>query len=55
MALACQLHGAAGGGLRRGAMTSSCPNARHFSLSQYATHAHQAATQVLELRGSESD
>ena len=54
MALACLFHGSAGVGLRKGT-TSSCPNARHFSLSQYATHAHQAATQVLELRGSESE
>ena len=33
--------------------SSSCPNARHFRSSLYATGAFQAATPVLELRGSE--
>ena len=33
----------------------SLPNARHFSFSLYTTGALQAATLVLELRGSESE
>ena len=32
---------------------SSCMDARHFSVSLYATVAFQAATLVMELRGSE--
>ena len=36
-------------------MASACPDARHFSLSHYATHALQAATLVLKVRGSESE
>ena len=66
MAYACQLHGSVGGGLRKRTLTSahlsvrrklspsSCLYARHFSSSLYATGAFQAATPVLELRGSES-
>ena len=34
---------------------SSCLDARYFSSSLYATVAFQAATLVLELRGSESE
>ena len=34
---------------------SSCPDARHFSSSLYDTGAFQAATLVLELRGSKSE
>ena len=34
---------------------SSCLDARYFSFSLYATDAFQAATPVLELRGSESE
>ena len=34
---------------------SSCPDARHFSSSPYATGVFQAATLVLEPRGSESE
>ena len=34
---------------------SSCLDARHFSFSQYATGAFQAAALVLDLRGSESE
>ena len=55
MAPACQLCGAVEGGLRKGAMASACPDARHFSLSQYATGALLGATLALELRGSESE
>ena len=43
------------GELSKGTMASACPNARHFSLSLYATCALQAATPMLELRGSESE
>ena len=52
MVLACQLHGSAGGGLRKG--TVACAYC-DVSLSQYATGAFQAATLALELRGNESD
>ena len=55
MALACQLQGSVEGGLRKGTMASACPDARHFSLFHYATGALQAATPVLELRGSQSE
>ena len=41
-------------GHSKGTMTTG-PDARHFSLSLYATGALQAATLVLELRGSESE
>ena len=41
------------GGLRKWAMASACLDARHFSFSQYATDAFQAATVMLELRRSE--
>ena len=43
-----------GGGLRKGTMASAHLDARHPSFSQHATGAFQAATLVLELRGSES-
>ena len=33
-------------------MVSACVNARHFSFSLHATGSFQAATLVLELRGS---
>ena len=39
----------------RGNYPSCGLNDRHFSSSPYATGAHQAATLVLELRGSESE
>ena len=55
MALACPLHGSAEGGFRKGTMASARPDARHFSLSKYATGALQDATLVVELRGSESE
>ena len=51
MLLACQLCGV---GLRKGTMASACLDARYVSFSQYATGAFQAATPVLEFRGSES-
>ena len=53
----CQLAGSVwgGGGFRKGTMASTCLDARHFSLSLYTTGAFQAATLVLELRGSESE
>ena len=55
MAPACQFCGCAGGGVRKGTIASTRLDARHFSLSQYATSALQAATLALELRGSESE
>ena len=36
-------------------MASACLDARYFNLSLYTTGAFQAATPVLELRGSESE
>ena len=36
-------------------MTSACLDAGYFSFSLYATGAFQAATLVLELKGSESE
>ena len=50
-----QLASSVEGGFRKGTMASVHPDARHFSFSHYATGAFQAATPVLELRGSESD
>ena len=50
-----QLAGSVRGGFRKGTMASAHLDARHFSFSQYATGAFQAATPVLELRGSESN
>ena len=67
MAPACQLCGSVRGGLRRGTMASahlmsgrklsprSCLDGKHFHSSLYAIGAFQAATLVLELRGSESE
>ena len=49
-----QLTSSVGGGFRKGTMASACLDARHFSVSLYATGAFQAATLVLELRGNES-
>ena len=46
--------GSVGGGCRRGTMGSARLDARHFSVSLYATGAFQGATPVLELRGNES-
>ena len=43
------------GGLSKGTMASARLDARHFSFSLYTTGAFQAATQVLEFRGSESE
>ena len=42
-------------GVRKGTMASAHLDARHFSFSLCATGAFQAATLVLELRGSESE
>ena len=50
-----QLARSVGGGFRKGTMASAYLHARHFSSSLYATGASQAATPVLELRGSESE
>ena len=50
-----QLASSVGGGFRKGTMASACLDARHFSLSLYTTGAFQAATAVLELRGSDSE
>ena len=44
--------GSMGGGLCKGTMASTYLDARHFSFSLYTTGAFQAATPVLELRGS---
>ena len=49
-----QLAGSVGGALSKGIMASAHLDARHFSFSQYATSAFQAATLVLVLRRSES-
>ena len=50
-----QRAGSVGARLRKGIIASTHPDARHFSLSLYTTGAFQAATPVLELRGSESE
>ena len=50
-----QLAGSVGKGFRKGTMASACLDTRPFSSSLYATGAFQAATPVLELRGSESE
>ena len=47
--------GSVQGGLSKGIMASAYPDARYFSLSLYATGTLQAATLVLELRGSEPE
>ena len=44
-----------GAGFSKGTMASVCLDARHFSLSLYATCIFQAAVPVLELRGSKSE
>ena len=44
--------GSVGGRLSKGAMASAHLDARHFSSSLYTTGAFDAATPVLELRGS---
>ena len=49
-----QLASSVEGGFRQGTMASACPDARHFSFSLYNNGAFQAATLVLELRGSQS-
>ena len=53
VAPACQLCGSVGGGFRNRTMASDYLDARYFSSSLYATGVFQAATPVLELRGSE--
>ena len=50
-----QLAGSVGVGFRKGTMAPAHLDARHFSFSLCATGAFQAATLVLELRGSESE
>ena len=50
-----QLTGSVWGGFRKGTMASAHLDAKHFSFSLYVTGAFQAATPVLELRGSESE
>ena len=50
-----QLAVSVGGGFRKGTMASARLDARQFSFSQYASGAFQAATPVMELRGSESE
>ena len=50
-----QLAASVEGGFRKWTMASARLDARHFSFSQYTTGAFQAATPVLELRGSESE
>ena len=49
-----QLASSVGGEFKR-TMDSACLDARHFSFFLYAMDAFQAATLVLELRGSESE
>ena len=49
-----QLSGSVGGGFRKDNGLCS-PDARHYSLSSYATGALQIATPVLELGGSKSE
>ena len=48
-----QLASSMGGGFRNGTIASVHLDTRHFSFSLYAIDAFQAATPVLELRGSE--
>ena len=66
LALACWLCGSVAGRAQKRIMSSAflsepkllCSShldARHFSSSPFATEAFQAATHVLELRGSESE
>ena len=55
MAPPCRLCASAVRGLRKGTMASAHLVARHFNFSPYATGALQAATPVLEPRGSESE
>ena len=50
-----QLASSVGGRFRKGTMASAHLDARYFSSSLYAIGAFQAATPVLELRGSESE
>ena len=50
-----QLASSVEGGFRKGTMASADLDARHFSFSLCATGVVQAATLVLELRGSESE
>ena len=50
-----QLASSVEGGFRKGTMASADLDARHFSFSLCATGVIQAATLVLELRGSESE
>ena len=50
-----QLAGSVRGGFRKGTTASAHPDARYFSSSLYASGAFQAATLVLELRGSKSE
>ena len=50
-----QLAGSVRGGFRKGTTASAHLDARYFSSSLYASGAFQAATLVLELRGSESE
>ena len=49
-----QFASSVGEGFRKGTMASAFLDVRSFSFSQYATAAFQAATLVLELKGSES-
>ena len=53
MAPACWLCGSLGGGFRKGTVASVHLDVRCYSFSQYATGTSQAATPVLEFRGSE--
>ena len=50
-----QLARSVGGGFRKETMASARLDTRHFSFSPYATGAFQAATLLLELRGSKSE
>ena len=50
-----QLAGSVEERFRKGTMASACLDAKHFSFFPYTTGAFQAATPVLELKGSESE
>ena len=52
---ACRLSGFVGEWFRKGTMASAHLDARYFSSSLYVIGAFQAATPLLELRGSESE
>ena len=50
-----KLVGSVEGGFTKGTMASALLDARYFSFSLYTTGTFQAATPMLEFRGSESE